>query len=321
MTIYITHDSFNDGIGNQLCRKIVNYIIIKTLQKNNKNIDIQYIHTPFYWIGHPFGKIPLLSKKINIIDELNNLNIDPKKKIRFLNQYEQKTYEAKILNDFLNIHKYEKTPNDINIQNLNIIHGDKINIHDVPNNSYLIDCRFKVHLTYDNLLEKTIIPNLSFYNEYSNFFNNKNRNIIINFHIRGGDLFSLPSNHKDKKRLYDKSYFINILKIITNVLPQKIINKKFTINIHTQKINFDETPFKNIYNDINFFYENNNVNINSIEYDLNCIKQLILCDYFVPSDSGFSNTVALLTKANIIYDNLFPINKIICKNKIHINNL
>ena len=112
---YISNDGFNDGYGQQLLRKLTCYLSVKSQNKS-------YIHVPFYWIGHPFGKNreTIMGKKLK--ERIFQMPVKNQKK--FLPIFDKKIEDAKKLEDFLNIGK------------------DEININEIDENKMILICYF-----------------------------------------------------------------------------------------------------------------------------------------------------------------------------------
>lgn len=303
MTIYFGFDQRKDGTGQQVMRRINNMIKIEKMKKLYPDLNIEYVHVPVYFaraLKRPF-------KGLQETWEENYNSLESEKWKRWARRYKNIELEiAKVICEYFNLHKFTKSINDIDISKMKIIRDQTIHLRDIVDikeDTYIFNCKIRFRSNIKVEIVDLIKKNINCSNEISDFFSKNRKGKIINIHIRGGDISNPKcSAHKRYKK---NDYFLNKLeKLFT-----KIDKSKCIVNIFKQKDYIDEDykilefKKKNDIN-INIIYEEDYVkwlDVDKIKKDLDCIRRMILCDYFIPSPNcGFSDIIIFYTNAKII---------------------
>lgn len=269
---YITNGTTQDGFGSRMHR-VINAIAFVYYLRENYNINLEYIHTPFSFegLGEDFSSGVSMRSCVytnKYTDTYNEINREG-----YLNR--AKLWDAKLSYNGIKI-------TDINIDNFEVIHTTDIDKSKLYNDILLKNTKNKIyfikylHHEFNNYsLDTNIID--KYYLEIKNKFDfmklNFNNDAII--HIRRKDITNIP------ERYIDDEYYLSILK---NIDP------KYNITIHTQREGFNAKKFSNwpiVYDDE--------------EEDFDLFIKMALAKVLVVSKSSFSVSAGFLNQNTVIY--------------------
>jgi hypothetical protein len=270
---YITNGTTQDGFGSRMHRVIQTIAFVYYLRENY-NINLEYIHTPFEFEG--FGVDFSTGADTRGSFYINKYG-DPYDEINregYLNR--AKLWDSKL--------SYNGTKiTDINIDNFEIIDSldvDKsklyndISLNNTENKLYFIKY---LHTEFGSrILDTDIID--KYYLQIKNKFDfikpNNNNDAIL--HIRRKDVIGIPG------RYIDDEFYLNVLK---NIDP---IN--YNITIHTQRQGFNAEKFS----DWSVIYDDE-------EEDFDLFVKMVLAKILVVGKSSFSIAAGLLNQNTVMY--------------------
>ena len=270
--IYVTNGVTHDGFGARFQRAISVMGLVEYM-KNELNLNIEYIHTPFsyIWDIEDYHKGYLDRKNINPYP-YNDITIDG-----YFNRAKLWDDNIKYNGDI--IEKYLNNKHTLKYGYNQLISDLKNNIAD--NNIYIIKT---LHKEYDtkkidvNIIKKYRYEIISKFN-INNYTKNNTNVKSVAIHIRAKDALT-PKNIGI--RYLDYKYYKEILQLFNN--------DEYDLKIYTQKIGFNKDE-----------YLNYNIVYDDMENDYDTFVNLILSDYLIVAKSSFSYAAALLNNNTVIY--------------------